>query len=157
MEEIEVAPDSLIPRNLLVQLLEHLNIITSAPSTLSPTGIKNPYLMPCLLRCSRQGIDVPHGENSEPLKLRFKCGFTPVGVFPAMITKLVRDSNWEILPEGQGRIFKNRVRFGVRRNIIYLISHLHYSEIVISEHCQLNCLVTSVKCLKIPLRKSPAT
>ena len=136
LEEIEIAPDSLIPRNLLIQLLEHLNIITSAPPALSPTGIKNPYLMPCLLRCSRQGIDVPCGENSEPLKLRFKCGFTPVGVFPAMITKLVRNSNWEILPE-QGRIFKNRVRFGVRRNIIYLISHLRYFEIVISEQCNL--------------------
>ena len=135
LEEIEVAPDSLIPRNLLVQLLEHLNIVTSAPPTISPTGIKNPYLMPCLLRCSRQGIDVPPGGNSEPLKLRFKCGFTPVGVFPAMITKLVRDSKWEILPERQGRIFKNRVRFGVRRNIIYLISHLRYFEIVISEQC----------------------
>ena len=134
LEEIEVAPDSLIPRNLLVQLLEHLNIITSAPPTLSPTGIKNPYLMPCLLRCSRQGIDVPHGENSEPLKLRFKCGFTPVGVFPAMITKLVRDSKWVILPE-QDRIFKNRVRFRVGRNIIYLMSHLRYFEVVISEQC----------------------
>ena len=134
LEEIEVAPDSLIPRNLLVQLLEHLNIITSAPPALSPTGIKNPYLMPCLLRCSRQGFDVPPGENSEPLKLRFKCGFTPVGVFPAMITKLVGDSKWEILPE-QDRIFKNRVRFRVGRNIIYLMSHLRYFEVVILEQC----------------------
>ena len=134
LEEIEVAPDSLIPRNLLVQLLEHLNIITSAPPALSPTGIKNPYLMPCLLRCSRQ--EVPHGGNSEPLKLRFKCGFTPVGVFPAMITKLVRDSKWVILPE-QDRIFKNRVRFRVGRNIIYLMSHLRYFEIVILEQCNL--------------------
>ena len=130
LEEIEVAPDSLIPRNLLVQLLEHLNIITSAPPALSPTGIKNPYLMPCLLRRSRLGIDVPHGENSEPLMLHFKCGFTPVGVFPAMITKLVRDSKWEILPE-QDRIFKNRVRFGLGRTIIYLMSHLRYFEVVI--------------------------
>ena len=130
LEEIEVAPDSLIPRNLLVQLLEHLNIITSAPPALSPTGIKNPYLMPCLLRCSRQGIDVPPGGNSEPLKLCFKCGFTPVGVFPAMITKLVKDSKWVILPE-QDRIFKNRVRFGLERNIIYLMSHLRYFEVVI--------------------------
>ena len=132
LEEIKVAPDSLIPRNLLVQLLEHLNIITSAPPALSPTGIKNPYLMPCLLRCSRQGIDVPHGENPEPLKLRFKCGFTPVGVFPAMITKLARDSKWVILPE-QDKIFKNRVRFRVGRNNIYLMSHLCYFEVVILE------------------------
>ena len=134
LEEIEIAPDSLIPRNLLVQLLEHLNIITSAPPALSPTGIKNPYLMPCLLRCSRQGIDVPPGGNSEPLKLHFKCGFTPVGIFPAMITKLVRDSKWVILPE-QDRVFKNRVRFRVGRNIIYLMSHLRYFEVVISEQC----------------------
>ena len=137
LEEIEIAPDSLIPRNLLVQLLEHLNIITSAPPALSPTGIKNPYLMPCLLRCSRQGIDVPCGENSEPLKLRFKCGFTPVGIFPAMITKLVSDSKWEIRPE-QDRIFKNRVRFGLGRTIIYLMSHLRYFEVVIfTKQCSL--------------------
>ena len=164
LDEIEVAPDSLIPRNLLVQLLEHLNIITSAPPALSPTGIKNPYLMPCLLRRSR--LEVPHGGrseplrlhfkhclaylmpcllrrsrhcqvvplggNSEPLKLRFKCGFTPVGVFPAMITKLVRDSKWVILPE-QDRIFRNRVRFRVGRNTILLKSHLHYFEVEVSE------------------------
>ena len=134
LEEIEVAPDSLIPRTLLVQLLEHLNIITSAPPALSPTGIKNLYLMPCLLRCSRQGIDVPHEENSEPLKLCFKCGFTPVGVFPAMITKLVRDSKWVILPEQESKkIFRNRVRFRVGRNIVILNSQLHYFEIVMSE------------------------
>ena len=128
LEEIEIAPDSLIPRNLLVQLLEHLNILTSAPPALSPTGIKNLYLMPCLLLCSRQ--KVPPGENSEPLKLRFKCGFTPVGIFPAMITKLVRDSKWVMLPE-QDRIFKNRVRFSLGRNIIYLMSHLRYFEVVL--------------------------
>ena len=130
LEEIEIAPDSLIPRNLLVQLLQHLNIVTSAPPALSPTGIKNPYLMPCLLRSSRQGIYDPFGENPEPLKLRFKCGFTPVGVFPAMITKLVRDSKWMILPE-RNRIFKNRVRFGAGRSIIYLMSHLRYFEMVL--------------------------
>ena len=84
--------------------------------------------MPCLLHCQV----VPHGGNSEPLKLRFKCGFTPVGVFPAMITKLVRGSKWVILPE-QDRIFRNRVRFRVGRNIVLLKSHLHYFEVKISE------------------------
>ena len=33
------------------------------------------------------------------------------------------------------RIFKNRVRFCVGRNIIYLMSHLRYFEVVISEQC----------------------
>jgi hypothetical protein len=129
-EEIENAPESstAIPRVLLVQLLVHLNIITPAPPSLSPYGIENPYLMPCKLRCSRESIKIPSKGNPEPLKLRFKCGFTPVGVFPAMIAKLA--TRWRVLPERE-RIFKNRVRFRVGKDDVYMLSHLRYFEIAI--------------------------
>jgi hypothetical protein len=137
LEEIgENAPESMISQELLVQLLVHLHIIAPAPSTLSAllsssTSLKNPYLMPCMLRCSRERVQIPEG-NPEPLKLRFKCGFTPVGVFPAMIAKLVNEPGWTILPE-QDRIFKNRVRFRVEptRDIIFMVSHLRYFEIAV--------------------------
>lgn len=143
LEEIENAPESStsIPRHLLVQLLEHLNIITRSPSTLSPIGIENPYLMPCKLRCTREPISIPSEGSPEPLMLYFKCGFTPVGVFPAMITKLFSQAeklDWKIVKEGPNfsRIYKNRVCFRVGKDIVYLISHLRYLEIVIqcSQH-----------------------
>lgn len=51
--------ESPIPRRLLIQLLEELNIVTSAPPELSPTRIKNPYFMPCKLQISRDPIDIP--------------------------------------------------------------------------------------------------
>jgi hypothetical protein len=132
LQEIQNVPDSSnsISRDLLIRLLEHLYIITPAPPALSPTGIESPYFMPCKLKCSRERVEIPSSGNSEPLKLRFKCGFTPVGVFPAMITKLVNESGWTILPE-QDRIFKNRVRFRVGRDIIFMMSHLKYFEMAI--------------------------
>lgn len=126
----KLAQDSPFPRTLLVQLLEHLNIITSAPATL--TKLKDPYFMPCMLRRSRELID-PGRENPEPLKLHFTCGFTPMGVFPALVTKLfsqIKELKWTILTE-DNKIFKNRVKFRVERDIVYLMSHLHYFEIAI--------------------------
>jgi hypothetical protein len=131
LHEIKYAPEcaTSISRDLLVKLLEHLYIITPAPPALSPTGIDEPFLMPCMLRCSKKRVEIPEG-NPVPLMLHFKCGFTPVGVFPAMIAKLVNESGWTILKE-EDRIFKNRVRFRVGRDTIYLMSRLRFFEIAI--------------------------
>jgi hypothetical protein len=139
LQEIKNAPEdpTSVSRDLLVRLLKHLNIVTPAPSMLSPTGIKDPYLMPCKLRYSRDPINIPEG-NPKPLLLHFKCGFTPVGMFPALITKLFSqadDLKWKIIKGGPKRdkLFKNRVCFRVERDIIYLMSHLRYFEIAVSQ------------------------
>jgi hypothetical protein len=47
-----------------------------------------------------------------------------------MIAKLVNEPEWTILPE-HDRIFKNRVRFRVGCDIIYMMSHLRYLEVAI--------------------------
>ena len=137
LKEIEIAPDSSICRELLVKLLKHLNIITSAPLSLLPSNSDNDmYFMPCMLRCSREEVAIPQEGNPEPLMLHFKCGFTPMGVFPAMITRLfsqVNELNWKIIKQGPKRdkIFKNRVCFRVGRDIVYVSSHLRFLEIAI--------------------------
>ena len=128
--------DSPIPRRLLIQLLEKLNIVTSVPPELSLTRIKNPFFMPCKLQISREPIDIPEG-NPEPLMLHFsECGFTPIGVFPALITKMfsqLKDLDWEIAKEGpnKDRFYKNRVRFCIKKDAVYLMSHLRFIEIAI--------------------------
>ena len=135
LNEIETAPEeeNSIFRDVLVQLLRHLKIITPAPSALLPENLdmEDPYLMPCMLRNYKGNSSIYSEGGPEPLLLHFKCGFTPVGIFPALINGLVSQSGeleWDIKPEGR-KIFKNRVRFLVGVEVLYLISHLHCLEI----------------------------
>ena len=136
LKEIEAAPEeeNSVPRIKLVELLQHLKIITPAPSALLPNlDMKDPYLMPCMLR-NYKGNPIPSSEGGPvPLLLRFKCGFLPIGIFPALINEMVSqvgELDWEIRPEG-GKIFKNRVQFLVGVDVVYLMSHLHCLEIAL--------------------------
>ena len=142
LKEIEKTPEekNSLSRDLLVRLLKHLNIITCAPSTLIPLlpfQIEDPYLMPCMLRNCRKNVVLPLEGNPEPLLLHFNCGFTPMGIFTALINRVfsqVHELQWKILTEVVGeenKIFKNRVKFRVGRDVVYLMSHLCYLEITI--------------------------
>ena len=105
LKEIEKAPkEHSISRELLVELLEHLKIITPAPSALLTKylDMEDPYFMPCMLR-NYKGNSPPCSEGGpEPLLLYFKCGFTPVGTFPALINEIVSQAGelkWDIISE----------------------------------------------------------
>ena len=85
--------DSLSPPRL-VKLLEHLNIIAPIkPGSSSPESdaCKEVYFMPAVLEHAKD--EELHLEQSptDPilLMIHFKCGFVPVGVFCAMIARLV--------------------------------------------------------------------
>ena len=143
LKEIEAVPEgkNSIPRDTLVKLLRHLKIITPAPSALLPENfdMEEPYLMPCMLRNYKNnspGNSPPCSEEGqEPLLLHFKCGFTPVGIFPALINEIVSQAGelkWNIISE-DGKIFKNRVRFRVGVFIVCLMSHLRCLEITVSQ------------------------
>ena len=139
LNEIERAPEeeNSLSRDKLVELLKHLKIITPAPSALLPKNfdMKDPYLMPCMLR-NYKGNSLPCSEEDpKPLLLCFQCGFMPMGIFPALINEMV--SKWDIHPEGR-EIFKNRVRFLVGVDVVYLISHLRCLEIAFFPDSSLN-------------------
>ena len=134
--------DDLIPPEKLVKLLEHRNILTVLPSTLTPGSqgkhSHEPTLfMPSVLQCARASdlsvLTTNSDSDPAPLMLRYECGYTPVGVFPAMITNLVSQQldDWEMIEEG---LRKNKVQFHVGKDcdVITLIAHPQYFEIVIS-------------------------
>ena len=84
-----------IPLRKLVKLLEHLNII--APITSSQASTQSSevsYFMPCVLQNATheqlskwwESSSSPH--SPAPLFICYDCGFSLIGIFPAMIANL---------------------------------------------------------------------
>ena len=125
LEEIGKATASVsgdyIPLVKLVKLLEHLNIIapitpTESTSSRSSTtqSSKVAYFMPCVLQNAvREELDKWWETTSSPLSpaplfIQYKCGFSLIGIFPAMIANLVGNEALQLIVDG---IKKNRVQF----------------------------------------------
>ena len=124
-----------IPLMKLIKLLQYINILASfKQSTLMPTTSnisKVIYFMPCVLE------NATHEEMTKwwdtalsqqfpaPLFLQYKCGFVPIGVFPAIIANLAANVSVKIKWNG---IKKNRVQFsiGCDYDAITLIFHPKY-------------------------------
>ena len=110
-----------IPLVKLVKLLEHLNIIapitptesTSSRSS-STQSSKVVYFMPCILENALREELVKWWETTSsplspaPLFIRYECGFSLIGIFPAMIASLVGNKALQLIVRG---IKKNRVQF----------------------------------------------
>ena len=130
-----------IPLFQLVKLLEHLNIIAVINQPDQDSSAKSSkviYFMPCVLQ------NIPNEElhicpvndsNSllpASLMIRYKCGFVPLGLFPATIANLVGKNSLTLIIEG---IKKNRVQFqyGDDCDLVTLISRPQYYEIHITQ------------------------
>ena len=134
-----------IPLNQLVKLLEHLNIIApivkdnSNPSqTNTIQSSKVTYFMPCVLQnASSEELTIYSSCNPylpASLMIRFKCGFVPLGIFPAIIAHLVSHSPLKLIEHD---IKKNCVqfRYGTDYDTVTLIYRTKYFEIHIKrEH-----------------------
>ena len=117
----------------LVKLLEHLNIIVIiAPSLTSSKSSEVSYFMPCVLQnVTHKELDKWWERNSSPhspapLFIRYDCGFSLIGVFPAMIANLAGIDSLQLVVDG---IKKNRVQFrmiGGDYDTFTLISHPKY-------------------------------
>ena len=124
--------DALLPLDKLLQLLEHLNVLTKIPST--DDGPK--YFMPCVLKLAKPDEltipDLKEDTDPAPLLLHYKCGYMPAGLFPALLANLISQQreDWEMITDG---LFKNRVEFLVGEDFdtVILISHPRYFEIAI--------------------------
>ena len=110
-----------IPLVKLVKLLEHLNIIAPITPTESTSSCssstqspKVAYFMPCVLQNAlREELDKWWETTSSPLSpaplfIQYKCGFSLIGIFPAMIANLVGNEALQLIVRG---IKKNRVQF----------------------------------------------
>ena len=110
-----------IPLLKLVKLLEHLNIIAlitlpkpSSSQASSTQSCEVSYFMPCVLQNgTREELDKWWESNSSPLSpaplfIRYDCGFSLIGIFPAMIANLAGKKYLKLIVDG---IKKNRVQF----------------------------------------------
>ena len=129
--------DDLIPLQKLVKLLEHLGMLTIIPSEADE---EQKYFMPCVLKSATgQELEIPTLSDSDPapLILRFFSGYVPMGLFPAMITKLVspQTKGWELVRDKKQGLWKNKVQFritfGMQRYIVFLLSSPYYIKIAI--------------------------
>ena len=132
----------LIPPQKLVTLLEYLHIIARiiySSSTPSSVATDDVYIMPCVLRsASRETLDAVSKDKSRPLsiaplRVRFVCGFVPIGVFPALTASFI--GNHESFELVQTGLMKNKVQFlyGSGYALITLLARPKSYEIVISE------------------------
>ena len=128
-----------IPLLKLVKLLEHLNIIApitppkpSSSQASSTQSCEVSYFMPCVLQnATREELDKWLQSNSNPLSpaplfIRYKCGFSLIGIFPALIANLAGNTSLQLIVEG---IKKNRVQFrmlGGDYNTVTFISQPKY-------------------------------
>ena len=135
-----------IPLYKLVKLLEHLNIIApikdqcdgfDSPPTSS--AHKKMYLMPCILQnasteeLQEKNFQTDMVTHCASLIIRYKCGFVPIGVFPAAIANIIGEKSLKLIVKG---IKKNRVQFqfGPDRDLVTLISQPKYYKIHIAQH-----------------------
>ena len=122
-----------ISLNQLVKLLEHLNIIAPIIHDNSrPNPSKVIYFMPCVLQnASSEELNIYSNCNPylpASLMIRYKCGFVPLGIFPAIISHLVSHSYLKLI---ESDIKKNCVqfRYGTDYDKVTLIYRTKYFEI----------------------------
>ena len=134
--------EDLIPPEKLIALLKFLHIIApisgDQPTHSSAEKQDVLYLMPCVLRtASKHQLDAVFNDPDRPLHIaplmiRYKCGFVPLGLFPALIASLISNKSFKLVQRG---MMKNKVQFR-HQTLKTLVSFLCYSRfyaIVISK------------------------
>ena len=133
----------IIPPEKLVALLEFLHMVTPiAPVQDLVSSTENEkevvYLMPCVLcTASKEKLDAMLTDKSvpecvTPLMIQYKCGFVPLGIFPALIASLIGKKAFEVVEED---MMKNIVkfRFGDMKIRVSLLCYPKFYVIVISK------------------------
>ncbi len=152
LNETKVKEGELIPVDKLVKLLEHVSL-------LAPIFGKGPqpvYFMPAILECASKeelsNAPAIDSDTSSSIKITFKSGYVPIGVFCAMISKLVSEGQKEIMGMEwnlrESRVKRNLVSFEVdsAKHHITLVAHTDCYEIRITrrEDCDMHDLCSYV-------------
>ena len=137
-----ISGKDIIPPEKLIALLEFLHIIAPIRrvqgSQSSTQEQKAVYLMPCVLRtANKEELDAICHDQSRPqcvapLMVRYKCGFVPLGIFPALIASLISNKSFSLVERG---MMKNKVKFfcGPRQSCVSLLCFPKFYAIVISK------------------------
>ena len=141
--------EELIPALKLVALLEFLHIIARTHNNRGVVVSDNPsreedeeeeavFIMPCVLRsASKELMDLVYTDELRPqgiapLMVRYKSGFLPLGVFPALISSLIASSSFQLIQE---EVKKNLVKFyyGSGFALVSFAAHPKFIGIVVSQ------------------------
>ena len=137
-----VSGGDLIPPKKLIALLKFLHIIAPisgdqlACSSAEEQDVV--YLMPCVLRtASKHQLDIIFSDPGRPLHvaplmIRYKCGFVPLGIFPALIASLIPNKSFRWVQRG---ITKNKVQFRHQplKTLVSFLCYPRFYAIVISK------------------------
>ena len=132
----------LIPPEKLIALLKFLHIIApiseDIPAHSSAEKQDVLYLMPCVLRtASKHQLDAVFNDSDRPLHIaplmiRYKCGFVPLGIFPALISNLIPNKSFNLV---QREMMKNKVQFRHQplKTLVSFLCYPRFYAIVISK------------------------
>ena len=139
-----------IPPIKLIALLKFLHIIAPIPdvdnSTTCREKQKEVYLMPCVLRtASKKDLDAIFNDPGRPLHvaplmIRYKCGFVPLGIFPALVANLIPSKSFRLVPRG---MMKTKVQFHhqPQKTLVSFLCYPRFYAIVISKLSDSECEV----------------
>ena len=139
-----------IPPIKLIALLKFLHIIVPIPdvdnSTTCREKQKEVYLMPCVLRTAcNKDLDAVFNDSCRPLHvaplmIRYKCGFVPLGIFPALVANLIPNKSFRLVPRG---MMKNKVQFHHQplKTLVSFLCYPRFYAIVISKLSVSECEV----------------
>ena len=139
----------LISPEKLIALLKFLHIIAPISGD-QPTHTSAEeeqdivYLMPCVLRtASKHQLDAIFNDPNcplhiAPLMIRYKCGFVPLGIFPALVANLIRNKSFRLV---QRDMMKNKVQFHHQplKTLVSFLCYPRFYAIVISKLSVSDC------------------
>ncbi len=127
----------LLSIDTLVDLLVHLNIAAKVPLS----SAREEYFLPAVLQTAE--IDMvkraPKGKNEEllpePICIRFKTGFLPLGFVCALSANLIAENKFYLLTGESNKFYKNRIQFRFQGKFnITMISWPRYCEFRVARH-----------------------
>ena len=106
--------ENLLSINTLVDLLEYLNIAARVPSS---SKDKVYYFLPAVLQTAETDVvKRKHKEEieeflPEPICIRFKTGYVPLGFVCALVANLTAEKEFDLLCNESNKLYKNMIQF----------------------------------------------
>ena len=136
----QVEDRRIIPVKKLIILLKHVNLLSPISTMVDGKEVIT-YFMPAVLDCASKEdlLKCPpvDDDNPSPILITFECGYVPIGLFCAMVTRLVSRGckgilgmKWKLM---HTVVKRNFISFQIdNRHEVTLISHVRCYELRIS-------------------------
>ena len=139
--EKQINDRKIIPVKKLIIFLKHVNLLSPISTTVDGKEVIM-YFMPAVLDCASKEdlLQCPQvaDVNPSPILITFECGYVPIGLFCAMVTRLVSRGcegilgmKWKLMDSD---VKRNFVSFQIEaaQHEVTLISHVRCCELRIS-------------------------